>query len=168
MSTAARNSGARPETFFRAATPPDSGLRSGHHCFESRLLRVCISRLSQSWRPAYRGGCEITVISRKAIEVTRVNNGMVTVGICEWIGPKRFPRCYKAGYANKKDSRPRSQDCVAEREGFPACEYADCTLRCQEAHYMLWSTAHGPKGQKPSTTLHCEDARPTISPQLDK
>lgn len=33
-----------------------------------------------------------TVVSKKAIEYTRINNGNVTVGICEWIGPERFPR----------------------------------------------------------------------------
>lgn len=34
-------------------------------------------------------------------------------------------------------------DCVAEREGFPACEYADCILCCWEGHSTLCTTARG-------------------------
>ena len=36
---------------------------------------------------------------------------------------------------------------LAEREGFPACENADCTLCCWEGHSTLSYTAHGWNGK---------------------
>jgi len=36
---------------------------------------------------------------------------------------------------------------MAEREGFPACEYADYTLCCWEGHSTLCYTARGGKGK---------------------
>jgi len=36
---------------------------------------------------------------------------------------------------------------MAEREGFPACKYADCTLRCWEGQSTLCYTARGWKGK---------------------
>jgi len=41
----------------------------------------------------------------------------------------------------------KSVENLAEREGFPAFENADCTLCCWEGHSTLCYTAHGSKGK---------------------